>query len=76
MPKVSQQNRIRKYMEEHGSITQMEATHELSCTKLSTRISEMRANGENIIGTMETSTNKFGEPCRYMRYRMGDANAG
>lgn len=74
MPKVSQQNRIRDYMKKHGSITQMEATHELSCTKLSTRISEMRANGELIIGTMETGFNKFGEPCRYMRYRLGDAN--
>ena len=73
MNKISQHQRIRDYIKEHGSITQMDANFVLGCTKLSTRISEMRRNGENIIGEMEIGKNKWGETCRYMRYRMGDA---
>lgn len=69
----SQKELIREYIKEHGSITQMDANFDLSITKLSTRISEMRRNGENIVGEIEKGVNKFGVPCRYTRYRMGDA---
>ncbi len=69
----SQKELIREYIKVHGSITQMDANFDLSITKLSTRISEMRRNGENIIGETEKGVNKFGVPCRYTRYRMGDA---
>ena len=75
MSKISQQQRIREYINEHGSLTQNDANYKLGITKLSTRISEMRKNGEVILGEMETSENRWGETCRYMRYRMGDANA-
>lgn len=60
MNKISQQQRIRDYINEHGSITQMDATFILGCTKLSTRISEMRRNGENIVGEMETGKKQMG----------------
>jgi hypothetical protein len=68
----SQKELIRDYIKKHGSITQMDANFDLSITKLSTRISETRRNGENIVGEMEIGKNKWGETCRYMRYRMGD----
>ena len=45
---MTQKDLIRDYIEKHGSITPFEAFTELGCTKLATRISEMRADGEII----------------------------
>lgn len=74
MPKVSQKQRILKYMNDFGSITTYDAFKDIGCTKLTTRISELRKEGYLIIGTAETSTNRYGEKVTYNRYRMGGAN--
>ena len=47
---MTQAERIIEFMEEHGSITSMEAFRKLGITKLTTRISEMRASGMEIDG--------------------------
>ena len=60
------------YMERFGSISPMEAFADLGITKLATRVSEMRRDGENIIGEIETKKNRFGEKTHYMRYRIGE----
>jgi hypothetical protein len=75
MPKVSQKQRILKYMADFGSITTYDAFKDIGCTKLTTRISELRKEGYLIIGTAETSTNRYGEKVTYNRYRMGGADA-
>ena len=75
MPKVSQKQRILKYMNDFGSITTYDAFKDIGCTKLTTRISELRKEGYLIIGTAETSTNRYGEKVTYNRYRMGGADA-
>lgn len=75
MPKVSQKQRILKYMADFGSITTFDAFKELGCTKLTTRISELRQDGYHIIGEAETSKNRYGESVTYNRYRMGEQNA-
>jgi hypothetical protein len=75
MPKVSQKQRILKYMNDFGSITTYDAFKDIGCTKLTTRISELRQEGYLIIGTAETSTNRYGEKVTYNRYRLGGADA-
>ena len=72
--KISQKKRILKYMNDFGSITTYDAFKDIGCTKLTTRISELRQEGYLIIGTAETSTNRYGEKVTYNRYRLGGAN--
>lgn len=66
---MTQAERIIDFMEEHGSITPMEAFNKLKITKLSTRISEMRASGMEIDGEMVTKKTKYGTT-RFMRYTL------
>ena len=72
--KISQKKRILKYMSDFGSITTYDAFKDIGCTKLTTRISELRQEGYLIIGTAESSTNRYGEKVTYNRYRLGGAN--
>lgn len=66
-----QHKRIRDYILEHGCITQREATNDLGITKLATRISEMRSQGEVILDDWVEDKNRFGEKVRYKVYFNG-----
>lgn len=59
---------ILDYLKQHGSITQREATIHLCVGRLPSRIYELRENGFNISGKMETGKNAFGKKCSYKRY--------
>lgn len=50
MNSSTQKQRIIDYIAREGSITTMEAFSELGITKLTTRISELRRDGYNIVG--------------------------
>lgn len=67
---MTQQEQIYDYIEKFGSITPMDAFADLGITKLATRVSEMRADGTEIIGTWETAKNRYGKTVRYMRYTL------
>ena len=67
---MTQAERIIEYMKKNGTISSKEAFNELGITKLSTRISEMRANGKKIYGVTEYSKNRFGEKTHYTRYAL------
>ena len=69
---MGQKERIIEYLENHGSITPMDAIYHLGITKLSTRVSELKKNGVKFKQYMEEGTNRFGEPTRYMRYSLRD----
>ena len=56
-----------------GSISPMEAIRYLGITKLSTRISEMKAMGIQFSQAFESTTNLSGKKVRYMRYRRAAA---
>ena len=56
-----------------GSISSMEAFRYLKITKLSTRISEMKAMGIQFDQAFEKSTDENGNHVRYMRYRRAAA---
>ena len=65
---MTQHTLIYDYMREHGSITTIEAFEQLGITKLTTRISEMRAGGMDIRSRTEAGLNRFGKPCTWNRY--------
>jgi len=66
---MKQGERILKYIDTHGSITPWEAFQELGITKLATRISELRKDGEKIEKRYVSGINRFGEKITYMEYR-------
>lgn len=68
---MTQNERILKYMDTFGSITQREALNVLGVARLASRVNDLRKAGHPIVSEVETGTNKFGEPTRWARYRMG-----
>lgn len=64
----TQNNRALDYMRKHGSITTLDAFNELGVTRLSARISDLRADGHIIASKRESGLNRFGERTNYCRY--------
>ena len=64
----TQCDRVKKYMNDFGSITQLDAMRDLGVMRLASRISEMRMRGVAIGSKMETGKNRYGEPIKYKRY--------
>ena len=68
---MTQKERIKKYLDDFGSITPMEAMVDLGVMRLAARISEMVRAGEPIVTEWETGENRYGQATRYARYRLG-----
>ena len=66
---MTQKERIRKYLDDFGSITQLEAIRDLGIMRLTARIWEMQRDGEPIVTEWETGKNRYGDSTRYARYR-------
>lgn len=67
---MSQYERILQYIEDNGSITQLDALREFGCMRLASRINDLRRQGVHIRTVQETSLNRYGEKVRYARYRL------
>lgn len=65
-----QSRRIMEYLENHESISQAEAVERFRCYRLSARIWDLRAEGNEIETIMEESINEDGNRVRYARYRL------
>lgn len=65
---MTQCERIIQYIEENGSITQLDALREFGCMRLASRMCDIKRMGYIVKNTMETSKNRYGEPIRYARY--------
>lgn len=68
----TQCDRIKKYIQDFGSITTLEAFTELGVVRLGARISEMRADGVPIYDRPEVVKNRYGEKCHIKRYFIGE----
>lgn len=68
----TQCDRIIDYIEEFGSITQLEAIKDLGIMRLASRVSEMRKRGIPITSKMEEGKNRWGEKINYKRYYLED----
>ena len=65
---MTQKEMVLNYIADFGSITPMEAFGDLGITKLATRISEMRKEGQQFKIDMVKGKNRYGKPTRYARY--------
>lgn len=65
---MNQNDKIRLYMQEHGSITPLEAMREFGIMRLASRISEMKQNGEEITVSVVKDKNRYGETVHYAKY--------
>ena len=61
---------IIKYIGDFGSITPMDAFMDLGCTKLATRVSELKREGYSIADKWERGRNRYGKATRWKRYRL------
>lgn len=68
--KLTQCERIIQYINETGSITQIDALREFGCMRLASRISDLKRQGVPVKRTMETAKNRYGEPISYARYSL------
>lgn len=68
--KPTQNERILDYIEQHGSITQLEALIELGVMRLASRISDLKRLGYPIVSTNVTVKNRYEEKCRIKRYSL------
>ena len=66
---MTQKERIRKYLDDFGSITPLEALRDLGIMRLGARIWEMVQAGEPIVTDWENGKNRYGDRTRYARYR-------
>lgn len=75
MSKVTQSQRVLDYLDEFGSITQLEAWKELGVMRLASRISDLKKRGYPITSKVETVKNRFGENCHVKRYCLWEERA-
>ena len=68
--KPTQNQRILDYIEQFGSITQLEALKDLGVMRLASRISDLRKQGYKIVSEVEAVKNRFEEQCHIKRYRL------
>lgn len=68
---MTQNDRVLAYIDKFGSITQREALNVLGVARLASRVNDLRKLGHPIISEVVVGENKFGEPTRWARYRMG-----
>ena len=72
MNKPTQNQRILDYIEQFGSITQLEALRDLGVMRLASRISDLRKQGYRIVGDIVPVKNRFEEQCYIKRYRLDE----
>jgi hypothetical protein len=68
----SQTEDILRFMDEHGSITSMDAIKEFGATRLSAIIFNLRERGYDIETHMEVGKNRYGHTVEYARYVLND----
>lgn len=66
---------ILRYLQDYGSISQLEAANELGCYRLSSRIYDLKQQGYNIVKTMESKKNRYGKSVSFARYAIKEETA-
>lgn len=72
--KLSQKERIIKYMKDFGSITHRDAFMDLGMVSFTARMSELRREGYEFVQVEETGKNRYGEKTHYTRYFLAKEN--
>ena len=66
----SQKDMILRYLKERGTITQNEAFAYFACTRLASRICDLKKEGYNISSTWKSAKNRYGVVCSFKEYRL------
>lgn len=66
--KQTQCDRILQYLEDFGSITQLQAIADLGCMRLASRISDLKQDGHPIRRRMVAGKNRYGERTTFAEY--------
>lgn len=66
--KSTQCDKVLEYMKTFGSITQLEALHDIGCMRLASRISDLRQQGYPIGRRIKTSKNRYGDSVSFAEY--------
>ncbi len=70
MKRITQKDRIIKWLTDYGTITSWEAYQELGITQLGARIFELKELGYKFIKHTVSSKNRYGYPIHYDIYSL------
>lgn len=66
--KQTQTSNVKSYLLAGNTLTSVEAYEKFGCTRLASRIFDMRKSGITIKTEMVEGRNRYGSYCRYARY--------
>ena len=72
MAKMTQCDRILRHLNDHGSITSLEAMSEYGIMRLASRINDLKGMGYPILSERATGKNRYDEPTSYSIYRLAN----
>ena len=70
--KTTQCDKVMRHLNDHGSITSIEAFNEYGILRLASRINDLRAQGIAIVSETATGKNRYGETTHYSVYRLAE----
>ena len=70
MAKMTQCDRILRHLNDHGSITSLEAMSEYGIMRLASRITDLKGMGYPISSERVTGKNRYNETTNYSVYRL------
>lgn len=73
---MTQPEMVKKYIEDFGSITPLQAIADLGVYRLSDCIFRLRKDGVAIITETERGINRYGKPMKYGRYKFAEVANG
>lgn len=71
MKKPTQCERIIQYMKDFGSITTHQAFTDLGCTRLASRVNDLKKQGYDIKSEFVSGKNRYDETVSYKKYYLG-----
>ena len=69
---MTQTEKILRHIQEHGSITPLEALREYGVMRLASRMCDIKRAGYSVQKVTETAKNRNGEPVRFARYTINE----
>ena len=69
---LTQCEKIMRHIEQHGSITTMEAMMEYGIMRLPARVADLKKEGVPLVSEIVTGKNRYGEKTHYAKYKLKD----
>lgn len=70
MARITQRDRVLKYIRDFGSITSWQAYEDLGVMQLGTRIFELKERGYKFKKERVSKTNRYGGKCHFDKYML------